>query len=151
MVKNMLVKAVINEKYNNTEVHVCKDVSDEEVKNLINDISQMVNGELVAQAENGNREILNRMNVVRFYADNQKVVADVSGKKYTISKKLYELEVELDEQNFFRISKSEIINLKKIKKLDMSFTGTIKIIMKDDSESFTSRRNVVKLKKVLGL
>lgn len=147
----MLVKAVINEKYTNTEIHVCKDESDEEVQNLINGISKMVNGELVAQAENGDREILNMMDVVRFYADSQKVIADVAGKKYSIQKKLYELESELDEQVFFRISKSEIINLKKIKKLDMSFTGTIKIIMKDDSESFTSRRSVVKLKKVLGL
>ena len=147
----MLVKAVINDKYTNTEVHVCKDTSDEEVKNLINEISQMVNGELVAQAENGDREILNRLDIVRFYADNQKVAADVAGKRYTIAKKLYELEGELDEKIFFRISKSEIINLKKIQKLDMSFTGTIKIVMKDNSESYTSRRNVVKLKKVLGL
>ena len=28
----MLVKAVINEKYTNTEIHVCKDESDEEVE-----------------------------------------------------------------------------------------------------------------------
>ena len=147
----MLVKAAINDKYTNTEVHICKNTFDDEVRNLIDGISQLVNSELVAHAENGDREILSRMDVVRFYADNQKVVADVSGKKYTIPKKLYELELELDEHIFFRISKSEIINLKKIQKLDMSFTGTIRIIMKDNSESFTSRRNVVKLKKILGL
>ena len=46
---------------------------------------------------------------------------------------------------------TEIINLKKIRRLDMSITGTIKVIMKDDSESYTSRRNVAKLKQVLNL
>ena len=68
-----------------------------------------------------------------------------------ISKKLYELENELNGKIFFRSSKSEIINLKQIQKLDLSLSGTIRVIMKDGSETYTSRRTVSKLKKALGL
>lgn len=61
------------------------------------------------------------------------------------------MEDDLNEKLFFRSSKSEIINLKQIQRLDMSLSGTIRVIMKDGSETYTSRRNVVKLKKVLGI
>jgi len=70
---------------------------------------------------------------------------------YSIQEKLYELEERLDEGQFFRISKSEIVNLKKIKRLDLSITGTIKVILSDGTESYTSRRNVTKLKQILGI
>ena len=57
----------------------------------------------------------------------------------------------MDEKRFLRISKSEIINLRKIERLDMSITGTIKVVLTDGTETFTSRRNVTKLKKSLGI
>jgi DNA-binding LytR/AlgR family response regulator len=70
---------------------------------------------------------------------------------YVVQEKLYELEERLDAGQFFRISKSEIVNLKKIKRLDMSITGTIKVILSDGTETYTSRRNVTKLKQCLGI
>lgn len=39
--------------------------------------------------------------------------------------------------------------LKKIRSLDVSLTGTIKVIMKNGYETYTSRRNVAKLKELL--
>ena len=55
----------------------------------------------------------------------------------------------LPDSGFVRISRSEIINIKKIGKLDMSLTGTIRIQMKNGYSTFVSRRNVAKLKKLL--
>ena len=46
---------------------------------------------------------------------------------------------------------TEIFNLKKIKRLDMSITGTIKVLLSDGTETYTSRRNVTKLKRCLGI
>ena len=46
-----------------------------------------------------------------------------------IHEKLYELENSLDNMRFIRISKSEIVNLREIKKLDMDMVGTIKVIL----------------------
>lgn len=66
-------------------------------------------------------------------------------------KKLYELESQLDKRQFIRISKSEIVNIRKIKKLDISHAGTIKVALMDGTETYTSRRNVSKLKAVLGI
>lgn len=147
----MLVKAIIHEKYKDTEVHVCKNQADEEVLSLIDEISEFVNQGLVVQAENGDKRVLNLKDAVSFYSAGQRVYARTASETFVVSKKLYELEEELDAKQFIRISKSEIINMKKIQKLDMSLTGTIRVLMKDGSETYTSRRNVVKLKQALGI
>lgn len=147
----MIIKTLINEKYTTPEIHILNDSMNETVESLAERISSVVNDDIAAIAPNGDKCMISGFDIVRFYAEGAKVVADSNGQKYGIPKKLYELEENLDPKLFFRISKSEIINLKKIRRLDMSITGTIKVIMKDDSESYTSRRNVAKLKQVLNL
>lgn len=147
----MIIKTLINEKYTTPEIHILNDSLNETVESLAERISMAVNDDIAAIAPNGDKCMISGFDIVRFYADGTKVMADANNQKYSIPKKLYELEESLDPKLFFRISKSEIINLKKIRRLDMSITGTIKVIMKDDSESYTSRRNVAKLKQVLNL
>ncbi|MDO5156293.1 MAG: LytTR family DNA-binding domain-containing protein [Eubacteriales bacterium] len=147
----MQIKAVINEKYKDAEIHVCKNQMDDEVHNLMKDITELMNQDLIVQAENGDRTVLPYKDVVSFYSEKQKVFAKGKDGIYTVPKKLYELEKELDDKRFIRISKSEIINMKQIQKLDMSLTGTIRVLMRDGSETYTSRRNVTKLKQALGI
>lgn len=147
----MQVRAVISEKYQAIELHVCNKEANEEVRNLVEELSGFVNHGLVVQAENGDKTMLSEKDVVSFFSEGQRVYARTIGASYVVPRKLYELENELDKNQFIRISKSEIINLKRIQKLDMSLAGTIRVIMKDGSEAYTSRRNVVKLKKALGI
>lgn len=147
----MQVKAIIHEKYTETEIHVCDHEGNENLQKLVEDISSFVNPGLPVQRQNGDKMVLNEKDVISFFSQGQKVFARTENETYVVAKKLYELEQDLNENLFFRISKSEIINLKRIQKLDMSLSGTIKVIMKDDSETYTSRRNVTRLKKVLGL
>ena len=64
---------------------------------------------------------------------------------------MYELEDRLDKNSFVRISNSEIINLKKVKGFDLSFTGTICVKMKNGRVTYVSRRYVSKIKQVLGI
>lgn len=147
----MIIKTLIDAKYHDPEIHILSDSKSEAVETLAERIAVAVNDDIAAIAPNGDKCMISGFDIVRFYADGAKVMADANGQKYSIARKLYELEADLDSKLFFRISKSEIINLKRIKRLDMSITGTIKVIMKDGSESYTSRRNVAKLKQVLGL
>lgn len=147
----MQVKAVINEKYQEMEIHVCNHKKDESVTKVVEDISKFMNETLVGTLENGDKIQMNSKDVISFFSHGPKNYARTEKYVLSISKKLYELEAELDEKQFVRISKSEIVNLKKIRKLDMSITGTIKVCFSDGSETYTSRRNIVKLKKALGV
>lgn len=61
------------------------------------------------------------------------------------------MEERLDVKRYVRISNSEIINVQKLIKLDTSLTGTIKMYLKGNQETYVSRRYVSKIKKALGI
>ena len=145
----MQIKSEIHEKYKELEIHVCKDELNEEVREVMRNLHSFFDSSLTGTDELGNRCVLHPAELFSFYAEGQRVMAMDSSKKYVVSGKLYEYEKEYEAIGFIRISKSEIVNYRRIKSLDMSLTGTIKVIMKNGYETYTSRRNVTKLKKLL--
>ena len=147
----MRVRARIDKSFEKMEIQVCSNELTLQVKQLVDDISAFVNEGISGTDIRGERVMLPLKDILRFYSENQKVIAQDADGAYIIQEKLYELEERLDPGQFFRISKSEIVNLKKIKRLDMSITGTIKVILSDGTETYTSRRNVTKLKQCLGI
>ena len=90
--------------------------------------------------------------ILRFYGEDKGVRCQTrDGQIYTVRQRLYELEERLAALRFARISHSEIINLKQVKALDLTFTGTIRITLADGTVCWASRRYVKKIKEVLGL
>ena len=65
--------------------------------------------------------------------------------------RLYEVEQRLERVSFVRISNSDIINLKKVKRFDLSFAGTICVTLLNGTVTYVSRRFVTKIKKILGI
>ncbi|MBR6172187.1 MAG: LytTR family transcriptional regulator DNA-binding domain-containing protein [Eubacterium sp.] len=145
----MQIRANIHEKYNETELHVCKDRMDDEVRRLMDELHAMYDPAINGTDEVGNRCVIRPAEIITFYAEKQRVIALDASKKYTIPKTLVELEQELHDYGFFRISKSELVNLHRIRSLDLSVTGTIRVIMKNGYETYASRRNVSRLKEQL--
>lgn len=90
--------------------------------------------------------------ILRIYAEQQKVYAEtVSGARYALRLRLYELEERLSPMRFVRISNSEIINLRLVKRLDLSLSGTICMELAGGATAFVSRRYVSKIKDILGI
>jgi len=145
----MLIKSEINPKFKELELHVCKDRSDIEVLGMLKDLHMLFDASLTGTDERGNRVKLAPAELISFYAEGQKVFALGPEERFSVSKKLYELEKELENAGFVRISKSELVNSKKIRSLDLSFTGTIKVIMSSGYETYTSRRNVSRIKEMI--
>ncbi len=96
-------------------------------------------------------EILNQNDIISIYSNDGKTFALTSSKEYRLKQKLYELEEFLDKKFFVRISKSEIVNLKMVDSLDLSFIGTICIKLKNGTNTYVSRRYVKKIKQILGI
>ena len=147
----MRVRARIEKGYEAPEIQVCNHELNAQVRQLVEDISAFVNEGIAGTDFRGEKVLLPMREILRFYTENQRVMAQDAKGVYSTQEKLYELEEKLLEGQFFRISKSEIVNLKKIRRLDMSITGTIKVILMDGTETYTSRRNVTKLKQCLGI
>ncbi len=64
--------------------------------------------------------------------------------------KLYEIEEGLGMQDFFRISKSVIVNLRKIKYISPAFNGRFEATMLNGEKVIISRQYVPEFKKRLG-
>jgi DNA-binding LytR/AlgR family response regulator len=96
-------------------------------------------------------KIVNVTDVFRIYMGNQKVYIQTHQGEYAIRYRLYELEAALDKKQFLRISNSEIINVKKIRDIDLSLIGRICIRFEDNTQTYVLRRYIPKIKKSLGI
>ena len=91
---------------------------------------------------------LRKDSIIRIYAKDKRVYADTLDNTYLLKSTLYRLEEELPD-NFVRISNSEIVNADRIIRMDLNLTGTIRIYMEGNIESFVSRRYVSKVRRAL--
>jgi len=69
---------------------------------------------------------------------------------YESKLKLYELE-EMAMKDFFRISKSVIVNLSKVKSIIPSFSGRVEAVLTNKEKVIISRQYVSELKEALGI
>lgn len=116
------------------------------IKRLSDDTPQVLSG-----IKDEKLEILEQSDLIRVYANSGKVYAVTDNDEYILRFRLYELEERLPRDKFVRISNSEIINLKKIKNFDLSFTGTICVKFLNGTVTYVSRRYVAKIKQILGV
>ncbi len=78
----------------------------------------------------------------------KKTFVYTSNSVYETTLKLYELEEQFE---FFRASKSCIINIKYIKSLKSDFDRKIRVTMENDEQIIVSRQYAVELKELLGV
>lgn len=95
--------------------------------------------------------LLEPRDIVRIYTSIGKVFAITDDKEYVLHIRLYEAEEKLRGNGFVRISNSEIINIKKTTKFNLSMAGTICVHLSNGNICFVSRRYVTKIKNTLGL
>ncbi|MBR3643827.1 MAG: LytTR family transcriptional regulator DNA-binding domain-containing protein [Parasporobacterium sp.] len=144
----MLIRREIHPGYRELEIHVCKNKADDEVSSIMDTLHGLFDETLEAVDMKGNERKLPIFSIYAFFAEGQRVYALDENTRYAVSRKLYELEQAYEKQGFVRISKSELVNVRKIGSLDLSLTGTVKVIMKNGYETYSSRRNVSKIREI---
>ncbi len=145
------------------DVEICIDKDRIKPKVVIhtNEVTSEIN-EMVKRLSDYNQQVLvgylneeaillNLEDIYRIYSQGQKVVAETQKEKVYLRFRLYELEERLAGTRLIRISNSEIINLKRIKSLDLSISGTITMKFDNGEKSFVSRRYVDKIKHYIGI
>lgn len=146
----MQVEIKIDSTCKEPKIIVVTDKMTDEVNTLIKRLSGG-STRILSGFRNDTLEVLEPSDIFRLYASAGKVFAVTSGGEYTLRLRLYELEERLERDRFVRISNSEIINLKKVKSFDLSFSGTICVSMSDGTVTYVSRRYVSKIKQILGI
>ena len=97
----------------------------------------------------GSIQLLEPQEVYYFEAVDNRVFAYCETEVYEVHKKLYELEEQFDNTDFFRCSKSVILNLSKVYKLTPVLGGRFEVLLSNNEKSTISRQYVPLLKKKL--
>ena len=97
----------------------------------------------------GSIQLLEPQEVYYFEAVDNRVFAYCETEVYEVHKKLYELEEQFDNTDFFRSSKSVILNLAKVYKLTPVLGGRFEVLLNNGEKSTISRQYVPLLKKKL--
>lgn len=145
----MKILTETDSRYEEIELHVCSNALTDEVRAVVGELHEIYDYNIPGTDEAGNKRMIRRAEILSAYSEGQRVIIRTIDGRYVVKKKLYELETELGDTSFIRISKSEIVNIHKIKSLDLSITGTIRLVMKTGYETYVSRRNVAKIKEKL--
>lgn len=144
------IEIKIDESYTQPKIVILTDRVTEEVSQLLQRLSEE-SPRVLAGFREDRVELLEQADIIRVYAAAGKVYGTTEKGDFQLRLRLYEMEERLDKSCFVRISNSEIINLRKVRSFDLSFSGTICVSLSNGSVTYVSRRYMAKIKQALGI
>lgn len=145
------MKIIINESEDNEELEItinCRRI-DESLLKIISSIRAF--DEKITGSKEGKIFILDTEKIYYFESVDKKTFIYMDKEVYETSQRLYELEEKFSNSDFFRASKSTIINLAKIKEIIPVFGGRLEVILENNERLVVSRQYVPILKKMLDI
>ncbi|HFI2446793.1 TPA: LytTR family DNA-binding domain-containing protein [Streptococcus suis] len=94
--------------------------------------------------------LLEHDEIIRLYLEDKVLQVETVGDSFTSNLRLYQVKEELPA-NFLQISQSEIIHIKQLDHLKLTANGLVKLVMKNGSVTYSSRRYLKSIKERLGL
>lgn len=146
----MQIEIKIDEGCKEPKIIVVTDKMTDEINAVLKKLSEE-QPKIIAGFKDDIVEVLDPSDIYRVFAASGKVFAETNHGEYTVRLRLYEMEQRLDGNAFVRISNSDIINLRKVKGFDLSFSGTICVTLSNGTVTYVSRRFVAKIKQLLGM
>ena len=127
------------------EVVVRAKSRDDEVERIMRSIGE----DVIVRDRLSDEDDIDLNDVVIISKSGRYLSVRTAAREYVVKEPLYKIEEKLDKTRFVRISQSEIVNLKQVEKWSFDGGGIIKIQLKGDIVSYTSRRYAVAIRKVL--
>lgn len=104
------------------------------------------------QAKKDNElHFINSFDVLYFESVDNRTFLYTEDDVFEIKQRLYELEVVLSDKDFIRISKSQIVNINKIKSLKPELNRTILVTMCNGEQLYISRKYVQTIRNLLSV
>jgi len=144
------MKVIITQNNEITEVSVeihCREI-DADIKKLNNYISNY--DERIEAGCDGEKIYVDLNDILYFEAVENRTFMYTEDKVLSTSMKLYEIEGRLSEKDFFRCSKSIVVNIRKIVKLKPELTRNILATLTNGEVVIISRRYAADFKKLIG-
>ena len=145
------IRLILDEKFIEPLVQIYSKTKTKQVDSIIYAIENVSNSEYppIATQFEGKLSFISQRDIYRIKTEGRKVLVQTKNETYEAKSTLASVEEKLDEERFFRISQSEIINLYKVDNFDFGVSGTISVMFDDGQVSWVSRRRVKPLKDML--
>lgn len=143
---NLFVSKDVEEPY--TEIHTNE--LNENITKAMSILENDESNELLAVKKDSDIALLKYDDIFMFRVENKQVNVFTKDYDYIIKKPLYQIEENLNS-DFVRISKTTIVNLKKIKRVAPSLRGMMFIELKNGLKDNISRKYLPNFKQVLDL
>lgn len=145
----MKIEIYVDEKAADLEISVtCRQLTPD-IEKMIAAL-RMINHQLTAK-KNDEIYLLDITRIIYIESVDRKCFIYTSDDIYESDFRLYELEQQLEEYDFFRVSKSFLIHLKNIQSLKADINRRIRVTMSNGEQIIASRQYADKLKKRLGV
>ena len=145
----MKIEIDIDDKYQDTEVVIRAKKLDGDVERLIA-MMRMVNMQIGVK-QGDETFLLDTEKILYIEAVDRKTFVYTQDETYESDLKLYEIEHELLEHDFLRISKQTIVNIRMIKSLRSDINRKIRVTLKNGEQIIVSRMYSDELRRKLGL
>ena len=142
------LKFIQDDSVEQTEVIIRSRSHDEEVERILDALGNDKPEFIICETLSSN-QLLDCNDIVMISKNGRYLTVRTVNGEFVLSEPLYKIEGKLDPTWFMKISQSEIVNLKYVKKWSFSGGGIIKIELVDGIQSFTSRRYASKIRETL--
>jgi len=145
----MKINLDIDGKYDDTEVIIRAPHLNNDIERMVA-MMRMIDMQIAVRKDN-ETYLLETEKILYIESVDRKTFVYTNSENYESELKLYEIEQELIERDFLRISKNSIVNLRKIKSLKTDVNRKIRITLQNGEQIVVSRMYSDELRKKLGL
>ena len=145
----MKINLDIDGKYDDTEVIIRAPHLNNDIERMVA-MMRMIDMQIAVRKDN-ETYLLETEKILYIEAVDRKTFVYTNSENYESELKLYEIEQELIERDFLRISKNSIVKLRKIKSLKTDVNRKIRITLQNGEQIVVSRMYSDELRKKLGL
>ena len=135
------INKTVNNELKKGEINISIEVAEntEKLERIIEYIKEFNKRKIVVY-DGYNMIQINIDDIMYFYSDGNYNFCKTKDREYRVKSKLYEIDKKSND--FLRISKGCIINIKQVKSFDIGENRNIIVRFNDDSEQFVSRRKI---------
>lgn len=147
--KKLHIRFELDKKLKDIDVIVRANEKDAQVEATMEKLENRAPQKLTLLDNDGCQNVINEKDIITVSSDGKQVRVITSKGVYTAKQTLQGIEELLNDRLFLRISRFEIVNLRKIRKYDFTVIGTLRIEFEKGMETWASRRFIPVIKKKL--
>ena len=147
------IEIVLDEKYVDPKVTIQTAYKTKQVENIVYAIENASENDfpmITARGDEG-LEFISQRDIFRIYTEDRKIKVCTENRGYIARGTLYSFEEILNPTRFVKISQSEIINIYKVKRFDISRAGTIGVEFDNGEKTWVSRSCVRTIREFLDM